>query len=135
MGFTTAAHIIISIVTIQLSSSHQDPAAQGQSSLSFRGGERKRFREVKSDTQATIQDHRGQDENPGPPGFPGPRSLSAPLSKATGPSRVSLGVLIQGLHRAPWPVHFPYREMEARARRAAGPRPHSPGRTTYGVNT
>ena len=43
--------------------------------------------------------------------------------------------LYQGLHRAPWPVPFPYGEMEARAGRVAVPRPLSPRRTTYGVNT
>lgn len=44
--------------------------------------------------------------------------------------------LHQGLlHRAPWPVHFPYGEMEAIPGRVAGPRPLSPRRTTYGVNT
>lgn len=60
---------------------------------------------------------------------------SQPLSpRPMVPAGLLQGVLNQEQSRAPSPVRFPQGEMEARTGTVAVPRPHSPRRTTYGVN-
>lgn len=86
---TIAANIIISIVTVLLSSSHQDPATQGLSEEGAEGGS------GKSGALATIQDSRGPAGSPGPPGPPGPRPLSASY-QCHRSHWLSLGILSQG---------------------------------------
>lgn len=70
-GPDLCCYAIIPIVTVSLSSSHQDPAPQGPSALSLREGKRETLRKAKSGAQATVQDSRGPAGNPGSPG-PGP---------------------------------------------------------------
>lgn len=85
---TIAANIIISIVTVPLSSSHQDPATQGLSEEGAEGGS------GKSGALATIQDSRGPAGSPGPPGPPGPRPLLASY-QCHRSHWLSLGILSQ----------------------------------------
>ena len=123
-GSNHHSYLTVSIVTVEFSSSHRDPALQGRSAQSPRQGNRERLRKAKPGAQATIQDSRGP---AGDPGSPGPRPLW-PLSQG---HRSQLGsrreLLHQGLKQGPRPVHFQLGEWRPRHGEWAGP--HSPRKT------
>ena len=88
------SYLIVSIVTVELSSSHRDPASQRRSAQSPRQGNRERLRKAKPGAQATIQDSRGPAGDPGSPG-PGPLWPLSP--RAPVPAGLSQGVTTPGI--------------------------------------